>query len=225
MDIWEYELYIFDLDDTLVKTEYYHYNAWITTIRNKLNDQTFILSFDQFCEIFHSKNITSIRDYIMNLLDIDYENFLLITDMKNKLYLSLLNDSYELLEMVDGVDQFLTNILKLHKKFVIVTNSPLNNLVFFLDRFPILKNASKLYYREMFKNKKPNPECYMMVDADYPNLKKIGFEDSITGILALLQVNSITPIFINNKTYVHYDTIITLYDKIYTIENYLLFII
>lgn len=223
-NIWQYDLYIFDLDDTLVKSENYHYNAWIQTLRNRLNDNSFNLLYNEFCEIFHSKNLTNIRDYVSELLKINFDDFLLVSKQKNETYIQLLTESYDKLELIDGAEIFLNNILKLNKKFVIVSNSPLNNIIFYLERFPLLANASKLYYREMFTNRKPHPECYQMVLSDWPELeKKIGFEDSITGIMALIQVPEIIPVFINLKTYAHYDTIINSNENLLTIENYNVF--
>ena len=40
-----YDLFIFDLDDTLVKTEEYHYDAWLKTLQQiyyKLNKQHYL---------------------------------------------------------------------------------------------------------------------------------------------------------------------------------------
>jgi hypothetical protein len=121
--------------------------------------------------------------------------------------------------MIDGANNLLNLILKYKKKFVIVSNSFKNQIEFFCNLFPILKNSSKNYYREILKNKKPNPECYLKVCDDFPFEKKIGFEDSITGIEALTQLKDITPFFINNNTYFYYNYIIANYDVI-NINNY-----
>jgi hypothetical protein len=51
-------------------------------------------------------------------------------------------------------------------------------------------------------------------------MKKIGFEDSITGIEALYNVKEITPYFVNNKEYYHYDYILKNYKNINVIENF-----
>lgn len=220
-NIWNYDLYIFDLDDTLVKSEYYHHEAWINTLRNNLNDKNFTISYNDFCNTFHSKNPNSIKEYVSELLKINFDEFLSVSKEKNETYLKLLNDSYNQLELIDGVELFLNKIIELNKKFVIVSNSPLSNINFYLERWPILQNASKLYYREMFTQRKPHPECYQMVLADWPELKnKIGFEDSITGIMALIQVPEIMPVFINSETYAHYEEIISLNKNLSVIENY-----
>jgi hypothetical protein len=72
----------------------------------------------------------------------------------------------------------------------------------------------------MFTCRKPNPECYLRVVSDFPNDRKIGFEDSITGIHAMTLVKEIDPIFINIPSYYYYDYIIKSYPKILVIENY-----
>jgi len=39
-----YDLFIFDLDDTLVKTEKYHYEAWLYVLRRNI-DTSFFFQF------------------------------------------------------------------------------------------------------------------------------------------------------------------------------------
>jgi beta-phosphoglucomutase-like phosphatase (HAD superfamily) len=212
----QFDLFVFDLDDTLVKTEYYHYNAWIKTLKNRLN-KDFNITFDFFVSKFHSKYKDSINNYItieLGLKDIDS-----IIKEKSDSYLNILNENLENIKMIDGAHDLINLIIKYNKKFVIVSNSLKSNIDFFLNLFPILKNSSKNYYREILKNKKPNPECYLKICDDFPFEKKIGFEDSITGIEALTQLKDITPFFINNNTYFYYNYIIANYDVI-NINNY-----
>jgi beta-phosphoglucomutase-like phosphatase (HAD superfamily) len=73
----------------------------------------------------------------------------------------------------------------------------------------------------MFINKKPDPECYINVIKDFPDERKIGFEDSITGIHALTCLKEIKPVFINDHSYFYYDYIKKNYDNLSIIENYL----
>ena len=212
-----YDLFIFDLDDTLVKTEHIHYEAWLITLKKFVNEDFFIEN-DFFFSKFHSLEQNSIINYLS--LELKLNNVSEVINYKNSLYLDLLRKNINELEMIDGIEILLNLIVNNNKKFVIVSNSPKNNIDFFLEKFPILKNSSKNYYRELFKFKKPNPECYLMVLKDFPYEKKIGFEDSITGIEALTQVNEIFPVFINNQNYIHYNFIINNYKSIYTIKNY-----
>ena len=107
-----------------------------------------------------------------------------------------------------------------NKKFVIVSNSLKQHIDFFSELFPILKNSSKNYYREILVNRKPHPECYLKVISDFPNMKMVGFEDSITGIHSITSAFDIFTYFINTPDYHHYDYIINNY-PITLITNYL----
>jgi HAD superfamily hydrolase (TIGR01509 family) len=210
-----FDLFVFDLDDTLIKTEEYHYTAWLKTIKLFLNDK-FTFSYEDFCSTFHSIKQDSIKNYLVN--DLKLENYDDIIKTKNKLYYELINVNKNELNMVDGADKFIQEILNKNKKFVIVTNSPKEQLDFFSDLFTILKNSTKNYYREMFKNKKPNPECYLKVIDDFPNERIVGFEDSITGIHAMTNAN-IDTYYISNPNYYHNNYILNNY-KVIQINNY-----
>jgi transketolase len=212
-----YDLFIFDLDDTLVATEKYHYKAWMKVLKNKI-DVNFSISFEYFCEKFHSKDPESIKKYLINQLNLENLEELIIE--KKNTYLNLLEENKDFLKLIDGAEEFLKLIIKNNKKFVIVSNSFKCNIDFFMEIFPILSYSSKNYYREMFQNKKPNPECYLKVVNDFPNVRMIGFEDSITGIEALTKVKNITPIFINTPNYIYYHFIINNYHELVTIQNF-----
>jgi beta-phosphoglucomutase-like phosphatase (HAD superfamily) len=230
LNIWKYDLYIFDLDDTLVKSEKYHYDAWMLTLKDRLNDRPFNLSFNDFCENFHSIDPNGIKNYIKKTLkisdnvsdkEVSDKEVSDIIKQKNEIYLNLLKAVDKRLQMIDGAELFLNEILNRGKQFVIVSNSPLSNIEFFSEYFPILKKSSKNYYREILKERKPHPECYQTVVKDFAHLnKKIGFEDSITGIMSLIQVPEIDPIFVNNEFYVHYIKVIKTYPNLLVIEKY-----
>lgn len=216
-----YDLFIFDLDDTLVKTENYHYEAWLHVIRKNI-DINFFFDFYIYCSIFHSNQIDNIKKYLKNeLLIEDIEN---IIKEKNKYYLYLINENKDKLKLIDSAFELLTNIIINNKKFVIVSNSTQKNVDFFCNLFPILNKCSKKYYGELLNYKKPNPECYIKVIEEFPSSKIIGFEDSITGIHAMANVKDIDTIFINNKNYFHYDYIIRNYNIKLTVENYNIFV-
>jgi beta-phosphoglucomutase-like phosphatase (HAD superfamily) len=89
-----------------------------------------------------------------------------------------------------------------------------------LNIFPILQKAERLYYKELFTHKKPHPECYLRIASEFSNLSKIGFEDSLTGITALMQVPSITPVFINNSNYYNFDYIRKTYSGLKWIKSF-----
>jgi beta-phosphoglucomutase-like phosphatase (HAD superfamily) len=213
----KYDLFIFDLDDTLVKTENYHYNAWLRVLKNEFGND-FHIDFATFISKFHSNIPDSIKIYLANELKI--ENWESILQKKNKLYLEIIGLEQKNIKMIDGVENFLHEIIKNNKKFVIVSNSLKSNIDFFSELFPVLKKSSKNYYRELFKNKKPNPECYLKVVEDFPNCRMVGFEDSITGIHAMMQVQNIDTFFINDLEYYYYNYIIENYKLKMVIKDY-----
>jgi beta-phosphoglucomutase-like phosphatase (HAD superfamily) len=147
-----------------------------------------------------------------------------LINQKNVMYLELLEQEKDNLSLIDGSEELLINIIKNNKQFVIVSNSLKSNIDFFSNLFPILKLSSKNYYREMFTNKKPNPECYLKVLSDFPHINNIiGFEDSITGIQAMTSVPKIQTVFINTPDYYHYNYITDNYKNLLLIKDYKIF--
>jgi beta-phosphoglucomutase-like phosphatase (HAD superfamily) len=215
--IEKYDLFIFDLDDTLVRTEKYHYKSWLSVLRDELGD-TFYIDFNQFTSKFHSNKSDCIKDYLINDLNIsDPTN---VINKKNNEYFSLIHREKHNLKLIDGANELLEQILNANKKFVIVSNSLKSNIDYFSEVFPILKNSSKNYYREIMTNRKPHPECYLRVVDDFPNNRMVGFEDSVTGIHAMTQVKRIDTIFINDESYHYYNYIIANYSLMFSIKDY-----
>ena len=213
----KYDLFIFDLDDTLVKTEIFHYNAWLNILRQELGNK-FYVDYDFFISKFHSVKSDSIKSYLTNELRI--QNYEEIIQKKNKYYLNIINHDKTNIILIGGAIELLEKIIELNKKFVIVSNSLKSNIDYFSELFPILKKSSKNYYRELLTNRKPHPECYLKVVEDFPDNRMVGFEDSITGIHAMTQVKNIDTIFINNSSYYYYNFIIENYNLSNILENY-----
>jgi len=211
-----YDLYIFDLDDTIVKTEHLHYDAWIKTLKHFISED-FHISKNFFLSKFHCIRPDTIVKYLSEELNIP--NYQDAINYKNEVYYKLINENKHTFNLIDGLEKYLKNIINLNKEFVIVSNSLKSNIDFFSDLFPILKKSSKNYYREIIKNKKPNPECYLTVVKDFPSRRMIGFEDSITGIHAITAVPEIKTMFINTSEYYHYDYIMKNYN-ITNIQDY-----
>jgi beta-phosphoglucomutase-like phosphatase (HAD superfamily) len=221
ININDYDLFIFDLDDTLINTEYYHYIIWLEILRNFINNN-FYFDFKFFCSKFHSNKINGIKDYIINELNFNLNMFELIINTKNERFLNFIKTESHNIKLIEGAENYIKHLLDNNKKFIIVTNSSKNILEFYLELFPILQKSTKNYYIEIFKIRKPSPDCYLHVIKDFPKDKKIAFEDSITGIHALSQTNNnIDIVFINNENYYYYDQIITKYKIKKNIKNYL----
>ena len=213
----KYDLFIFDLDDTLVKTETFHYKAWLKTLQQTI-DPTFNITTDAFFSIFHSMTPNNIQNYLKNDLQIADVNA--VIHLKNTIYFDMINDQKHDIYLLEGCQQFIEQILLHNKTFVIVSNSLNQHIDFFSELFPILKHSSKNYYREILVNRKPHPECYLKVISDFPNMTMVGFEDSITGIHSITSAPNIYTYFINTSDYHHYDYIINNY-PVMPITSYL----
>ena len=68
-------LFIFDLDDTIVKTEKYHYDAWILTLQQFVK-KDFYINYGDFCLKFHSKIENSIKTYLVNELNLSNKRYI-----------------------------------------------------------------------------------------------------------------------------------------------------
>jgi len=213
-----YDLFVFDLDDTLVKTERYHYIAWEYVLKCELGS-LFSITYDEYILQFHSNKGSPVKDYLHDVLHItEYEKLI---SKKNEYFIQYIQKYPEAVKLMDGVSEMINAIMHADKKFIIVSNSIKDTIDYVCELFPILKLSTKNYYRELFKNKKPHPECYLRVVEDFPNMKIIGFEDSITGIHAITQVKDIDVVFINSKSYPYYEYILNNYNLKYKCENYL----
>jgi beta-phosphoglucomutase-like phosphatase (HAD superfamily) len=212
----EYDLFIFDLDDTLVKTEKIHYEAWLITMQYFINEN-FYISENTFQSIFHSMIPNNIQKYLKKLLEID--NCDHIIEYKNTTYFEIIQKKQNEIKMIDGCEEIINKIIENNKEFVIVSNSLKLHIDFFSELFPILKKSSRNYYREIIKNKKPDPECYLKVVNDFPYKKMVCFEDSITGIHAVTRIPEIISYYINSNDYFHHNYILENYNVIH-INNY-----
>jgi beta-phosphoglucomutase-like phosphatase (HAD superfamily) len=84
-----YDLFIFDLDDTIVKTEKIHYQVWLMTLQKFLNNDFFI-SEDTYFSIFHCINENSMQNYLTSLFK--KENCTDIINFKNNEYFKLIQE-------------------------------------------------------------------------------------------------------------------------------------
>ena len=83
----KYDLFIFDLNNTIVNVENYHYKAWLLTLQNILGSEL-IFSFDYFCDHFHPKDSESIKNYLFNKFNLcNYEE---IMEKKNNIYFNII---------------------------------------------------------------------------------------------------------------------------------------
>ncbi len=228
IQVENYDLFIFDFDGTLINTEYFHYEAYIIALSHKINLSKEkikeLMTYEIYCKFAHSLNIKDTQNYLYYHFQYPLEDFQELYNYKHKIYLELVEENQDKLKYIDGVENLLKNIIQFHKDFVIVTNSSIKSIKYFMNltKFHLLKNVKKIYSKEDFLNKKPHPECYLKVLHDFSHLeRKIGFEDSLRGFHSLYQLNhSIIPVFINQSDYFYFNTIKNEYlNTIFFYEN------
>ena len=217
-NILDYELFIFDFDGTLMDTEPYHCKAWSFAL-SKVKNREIILSMSDYQKYFHSLNDKHSKIILKALYDItDYDN---IYKIKQEYYQNFIKT--EDVQFVKGAEHFLKFIIDNNKKFIIVTNTSKEFIKIFKEKYPILNEALKIYTKEYFVHRKPNPECYLKIMDEYRIEKKIAFEDSLVGIHALYQVNDITPVLIYDEKYYFLDQMYKNYSNLISLENFNIF--
>lgn len=225
ISLYDFDLYIFDFDGTIMNTEPLHYSSYCEVLYEMLEERNLptchgtksqvptdtvgVLDFTyhQYEKVAHSIDLQELKYYLKYHLKLDdYEEFY---QRKQKRYSEKIQDIQSIPFCV-GMKLFLENLIQQKKEFVIVTNSSMRHIQHFVDEHPILQKASKIYTKEVIHHKKPNPEGYLRVLHDFPQDKypyKIGFEDSMRGLYSLLQVKSIIPIFVNTSQYAYFNEI------------------
>jgi beta-phosphoglucomutase-like phosphatase (HAD superfamily) len=210
-----YDLFIFDFDGTLLDTEKYHCQAWNMAL-TELNNNNIELSISDYFKFFHTLNSNNQKIILKNFYNVN--NYDEIYKRKHYFYNKIIKK--ERVEFVNGAEEFLNFIIENNKKFIIVTNTSIKYIEIFQEYHHILKKAHKIYTKEDFFHRKPNPECYVRVLNDYPNDKKIGFEDSYGGLHALYQVHDIQPVLYYNPEYYYTKYILNNYPNTVLTQYY-----
>jgi HAD superfamily hydrolase (TIGR01509 family) len=182
MNIYDYKLYVFDLDGTIIDSEYSHYLAY----KNQINE----LTFTEYEEVFHT---TLKNNYInVNKIDINKKE----KDFKN-IYIK--NKSY-----IEGFKDLLNNLITKSKTLCVVTNSSKERCEFIKQCHPELNVIPIWITKDDVKQPKPNSDCYLKALQQFDILAKdtIVFEDSYVGYLALKNLN-INKVFICKNSYTH----------------------
>ena len=229
--ILEYDVFIFDFDGTILNTEPYHCLAWNKAL-SEYKDEHIELSYNNYQYVFHNIEKDFSKKYLTNnykIFDYDsvyklkqsyYENYILggLQSESDSNYINFINGAYTFIEY----------LLNNNKKLVIVTNTSKKFINIFKnsDKYSILNKFDKIYTKEDFTHRKPNPECYYKIAylEEYKDLKKIAFEDSLTGITALCNVSTdlITPLLLYDKSYYFNDYIdsMDLYKDVIKINDF-----
>jgi len=207
----DFDLFVFDFDGTIMDTEKIHCKAWEDILSHKIG-------IHNYQKYFHSLIKDYSKHYLHLFYNIKYEDYDHLYKLKQDKYEELIKS--ENIELIKGVYDFLNHLIQMNKKFVIVSNTSKKFIDYYSIKYPILNNAFKIYTKELFIHKKPNPECYLKIVNEFKNDKIIGFEDSLVGIHALYQVDQITPVFIYNEDYYYKDHMIEKYNNIIVLKDY-----
>jgi len=207
----DFDLFVFDFDGTIMDTEKIHCKAWEVVLSNEIG-------LHNYQKYFHSLIKDYSKHYLHLFYNIKYEDYDHLYKLKQDKYEELIKS--ENIELIKGVYDFLNYLIQMNKKFVIVSNTSKKFIDYYSIKYPILNNAFKIYTKELFIHKKPNPECYLKIVNEFKNDKIIGFEDSLVGIHALYQVDQITPVFIYNENYYYKDHMIEKYNNIIVLKDY-----
>ncbi len=189
--ITNYDLYLFDLDGTLINTEELHCNAYNLALKYFNIDYQF--DFNNYCKYAHYSD-KSMKDFIESNYNISYEKFY---QKKKFFYL----ESLIKINLMPGVSNLLNKLFESKIKTVIVTHSDRETINYILTKIPLLNNVDLIITKDDYVNKKPSPEAYILARNKFKNCKNpIGFEDSYKGYLSLEKSN-ITPVFVASPTY------------------------
>lgn len=190
-----FDLYIFDLDGTLINTEKLHYESYKESLNYFNYNKEF--TYNDYCKLIHY-NDELFKTIITTELNINYKEFY---QHKKELYISKLNSG---LMLNNNVENLLNILFEKQIKTVIVTHSEKDIINIILEKLPILKKINLILTRDDYNNKKPHPECYIKTLDYFPECKNpIGFEDSYKGFLSL-NSSPITSVLVCSKDYYYY---------------------
>jgi HAD superfamily hydrolase (TIGR01509 family) len=186
--IYDYKLYIFDLDGTIIDSEYSHYEAYNLQLINKI-------SFSEYEKIFHDEN--------------KKKSFLIENNIcKIKKEADFINIYNNKVKFIDGFEIFFNELIEKGKDIIIITNSSIERMKYILSKHLLLKKVTNIITKNDMKKIKPDPECYINIinKSKYNVNEMIVFEDSYTGYKSLEFID-IEKVFICNNNYYYYSNI------------------
>lgn len=191
----KFDVFFLDLDGLLLDTEPLHYRAFMSAGKNFNYD--FSLSFSLYLDL-----VSQGRAFLKSFLCASHSR---LTDdwdalyrHKGDLYISLLTNSS--VNFMPGAESFLQELISFRKKMVVVTNSERAMVNILRNNHSLLQKMEHWVVREDYNLHKPAPDSYLKAKELYLDEedKGIGFEDSIKGLMALIEA-SVPGVLVNSR--------------------------
>ena len=194
-NIYDYSLYLLDLDGTIINSELLHYKSYKLAIGKYNINIDF--EYNDYVKLVHGINSTFktiIKSYVN-----DFNEFY---KFKESIFESLKHE----LQFIDGAKIFLNQLLEKNKKICIVTHSSKDRVAIIKSQLPLLNKIEFWVTKNTCINKKPNPECFIRAIKMFniPFNEIIAFEDSYKGFKSLDMI-PITKVIIQDSNYYYYN--------------------
>lgn len=198
----DYQLFLFDFDGLLVNTEEQHYEAYRRMLKKR--GVEFGWSFAKYCKSAHyasEKFKEELLHEFPHLQNIPWEE--LYGEKQAEIHKALQSGE---IQLMPGVEEFLTLLQKRNAKHAVVTHSPESLVSILKQQHHVLAKIPFWVTRQDYKLPKPNPECYELAISKYanPGDKVIGFEDTPRGMTALMHTEAL-PVIVTTVSYPEID--------------------
>jgi beta-phosphoglucomutase len=198
--IYDYQLFLFDLDGLLVNTEEIHYLAY----QRMCASHGFKLDWDfnRYCQAAHYHQ-EGLRDQIYTefpALKAKEPSWNILYEQKKQAMVDLYSEGA--IHMMPGAQKLLEMLNKSKIKRCVVTHSSDDLVKAIRKQNPILDTIPVWFTRENYTHPKPHPECYLnaIEKLAAKNDQVIGFEDTPRGLKALMGTRA-QPVLISQIPY------------------------
>ena len=172
--------FLLDLDGTLVITDTIYFNVW----KELLFEYNIYLTEELFKNIIQGNNDLYVKNSLLSEININVKE---ISIKKDELFIKNINQ----IKVIDGLYEFLNNIILNGHKCCIVTNCNKQVAIAIIDYIKINKFISFIISNNDCKYSKPNPEPYILAMNAFntTNNNCIIIEDSKSGLLSAKSTN------------------------------------
>lgn len=188
--IFQYQLFLFDLDGLLVDTERLHYQAYINMCKRRGFDLNW--SFRRYSEAsLHDPHALRIQIYEeFPKLKEKEPDWKVLYEEKKQMFMDILEQGAA--PLMPGVEELLLALQEANIKRCVVTHSQNQLIAKIREKNPILNTIPNWISREDYTHPKPHPECYQIAIEKWGKAddQMIGFEDSPRGLQALLETKA-----------------------------------